>query len=277
VVRPRSSACLNAFAVASAFTWIGCPRPPIEFGPEGQIFDGSRLVALLNKDAESRRGIKAAAKVSVESPTQKGSVDELLSASRPANLHLETLDFFGRPVALLVTSGGRFAFFDSGKNEVTRGPASADNLARILPLTLAPADAVALLLGVPGPIESATPSLALDEGRRAYVLTLSGASSKQTIVADTRDLKILEMDLQGSFGYRVEYDKFEEGRARRVAHRIRLSVPERGTRVEVSLSDVELNAEDEPGLFTFAAPAGARSIEVDAEGRILPTGQSAPR
>jgi hypothetical protein len=178
---------------------------------------------------------------------------------------------------MLVTSGERFTFFDSEKNEVVRGPATPANLTRILPLALAPAEVVALLLGAPPVPPEASAELAVDEDERAYVLSVSTPALRQSIHLATRDLRVLRVDVLGAGGYRVDYDKFEDRGAGPFARRIRLVAEQSHARIEVSLSDVELNPAPDAGLFDWMPPSGVRAIEVDAAGRPVEAGQGGVR
>ncbi len=244
----------------------GCPRPPLEFGPEGHIADAATLLDRLDKRESAIRGLKATAKVTIESPDRKGSVDELIAASRPADLHLETLDFFGRPLAVLVTSGGRFSLFDSEKNAFYRGPATAANLARLLPMSMPPADVVSILLGDAPRIAPTKLTLTLDDDRRAYRVSASSDAATQSLLVSTRDLRVIESEIRGTPSYSLVYSDFVEDPFRAFAHRLRFTAGDQPLSVEVALSDVEVNPPADPAMYVLDPPPGARVVDVDAAG-----------
>ena len=51
--------------------------------------------------------VPGTAKLRVDSPSLRGTVTEFVAAEKPARVHLETLDFFGNPAAVLVADGDR--------------------------------------------------------------------------------------------------------------------------------------------------------------------------
>ena len=210
--------------------------------------------------------MKASAKVSAKSPHQKGTVDELVSAERPARLHLETLDFFGRPIAVLVTADGHFSLFDSAKGVFYRGPASPENIGRLLPVSMWPADVVSILLGSPALQKGAATGLALEDELRAYRLTLSDGAVAQTLWVGTHDLRLLRSDLGGKSGYRVDYGDFADEGATPFARAIKLTAPAQDVTVNVRLSEVELNPASDPGMYVLNPPPGANVIDLDAGG-----------
>jgi outer membrane lipoprotein-sorting protein len=249
--------------LACLLVLVGCPRPPLEFGKEGQITSAQALLERLDKRAESIKGMRATARVSVASPTQKGSVDELVSVTRPASLHLETLNFFGQPVAVLVTTGSRFSLLDSEKGVFYRGPASAKNLARLLPVQMKPEEVIAILLGSPPRLAGAKASLALDDLRGAYRLGLAREEERQTLWVGTRDLRVIESETRDA---RVRYGDFEENPVRSFAHHIRLDLPSDGSSVEVSLSDVEVNPETDPAMYRLDPTTGVNIVDLGPDG-----------
>jgi len=185
-----------------------CP-PALRFGPEGEITDAAYLLRRLDARSGALRSIKAEAKVSLKSEQQSGSAGQFVAARRPASLHLETLNFFGKPVAVLAADAGSFSLFVEETGTFYTGPASAANVGRLLPVAIAPAEAVALLLGDVLRLPGATARLELDREARAYLLTLTRGPVTQRIWAGTEDLRILRADVQGAPGLRVAFGDFQ--------------------------------------------------------------------
>jgi hypothetical protein len=129
---------------------------------------------------------------------------------------------------------------------------------------------VSILLGDPPRIPGAKTEIRLDDERRAYRLALIRGPVTQNLLAATKDLRILESRVVGAPVYDVVYDEFEENPLRAFAHKVTLIAPSTRVTVSVSLSDVEVNAPPDPGLYLLDAPPGAKIIEVDAEGKETP-------
>ena len=100
-------------ALLALFALAGCPRlqaPNLSRDPD----------ALLDQVAAGQRRVQRVsgrARVKVSSPSLSGTVSELIAAEKPDRVHLETLDFFGNPAAVLVAAGttsGSVPSFDMG-------------------------------------------------------------------------------------------------------------------------------------------------------------------
>ncbi len=259
--------------LAGALALAGCPkRVELKFGPEGQIEDPAILLQHLDRRSAQLVSIKAEAKVRVRTPQQSGTVTEFIAAMRPGLLHLETLNFFGKPVAVLVSDGETFALFHEDQAAYYTGPATAQNVSQLLPIVVSPRELTALLLGDIPRIRAEGTTLELDEERGAYLLTLKGGDARQRIWVDTERLLPLRSEIRGISAYDLNLSDYEQLEGLWFAKTVELiSVDSRGqpTGVEVRLSwrDVELNFPADLTLFSLPQPPGTELIRVDAEGR----------
>lgn len=247
-----------------------CP-PPLRFGPEGELTDPEYVLRRLDARAAAVRSIKAEAKVAIKSPQQSGSVGEFVAAQRPASLHLETLNFFGKPVAALATDGAAFGLFVEEGATFYEGPASAAAVGRLLPVALEPADAVALLLGDVPRLSGSRARLELDRDARAYRLTLTRGELEQVLYVGTEDLRLLRSEPKGFAGLRVTFDDFQafgDVIFPVAADLVALGADGQptGTEVKLRYKDVELNVALDPALFVLEPPPGARRIRLDSAG-----------
>lgn len=71
----------------------------------------------------------------------------LMLVDRPGRLRLEAEVSLQGTVAVLATDGRQFAFLDTTKNEMRRGPACPANVASLIRIPLAPPEVAAILLG----------------------------------------------------------------------------------------------------------------------------------
>ena len=124
----------------------GCKKR-IDFGPRGEVTDARALLVLVRQAADRVGSVQGDAKLTVHSPQGNGTLGLYVAAQRPDAIHLESLDFFGKPLAVLVSKGGRFGLYQAQENRYYVGPASPENVSRLLPIVLPPKELVSLLLG----------------------------------------------------------------------------------------------------------------------------------
>ena len=151
------------------------------------------------------------------------------------------------------------------------GSASAANVGRLLPVPIAPAEAVALLLGDVLRLEGGSPRLKVDKDARAYLLTLTRGAVVQRIWVGAEDLRVLRADIRGAPGLRVSFGDFQafNGLIFPMEIQVQALHPDgspAGTELGLKYKDVELNVALEPALFTLEPPPGARRVELDAAG-----------
>lgn len=258
----------RAFAVLALLPFcLGCPKR-IDFGRTGEVTDSTRLLAL-TAVAEGRiSGIKGEAKLTADLPPGKGTVTLFVAAARPGLLHFESLDFFGRPQAVLVTDGKSFYLFQEGR--YYRGPATAANVARAFPLAMPPEQLVGLLLGQAPRIEPEKVTMKTDSGANAYVLTLVRGPVSQTLWIHPKNHRVLRSVVPGAGGYEVSFDELQETGPLVFPRRIVVDAPAEKVHLELRYTDVALNEEPDPSLFSTEPPEGVPVIEVGEDGRPRP-------
>ena len=82
----------------------------------------------------------------------------LMLVDRPGRLRFEAEVSLQGTVAVLATDGRRFAFLDTNRNELRRGPACPANVASLIRIPLGPPEVAAILLGdarLPAPTRAA--------------------------------------------------------------------------------------------------------------------------
>lgn len=247
----------------------GCPKR-IDFGPGGEITDPDVLLAQV-AEAEARAvTVKGEAKLKVRSPQASGAVTLFVASSRPALLHLETLDFFGRPQAVLVADGQRFGLYAAEENRFYRGPASPANVSRFLPVMLPGEELVALLLGQAPRIPAERKALAVDRDRGVYVLTLTRGQVEQRLEVHPRYLRVTRSQVRGVRAYDAAFGDFAVTPAGAFPREVVLDAASADTRLELHYTDVSLNAAPDLTLFELSPPEGVPVVEVDEAGREQP-------
>lgn len=269
---------LRLLLLALPLLLAACPRG-VRFGPEGEITDPEYLLRRLEANASRIRSVKGEARAAVKTPQQSGTVGQFAAALRPASLHLETLNFFGKPIAALATDGARFTLFLEEEASFYSGPASAANVGRLLPLPVEPAEVVSLLLGEVPRLEGAQATLEVDRDARAYRLTLTRGALRQQIWLGTEDLRPLRSQRRGAPGYDLEFSDYQviDQQLFPMVRKVRAVAADgspTGNEIELRFRDLELNVALDPALFRLEPPPGARTIALDAEGEV--TGPATP-
>jgi hypothetical protein len=208
------------------------------------------------------------ARVRIDSPSMRGSVNELVAPEKPARLRLETLDFFGNPVAVLVADGDRFGFYDDRTRTFWRGDATPENVSQFLPVVLEPAELVTILCGS-APLLPGRPLEAEPQGRRARLVIGAGDIGQQLLLGDglvVEASRVRRSDpdpaAQAAF-YDLDFDRFRERDGARFPHEVTLEAASASARVRMTWrDDVEVNGRLERGLFDLEPPRGAKVVEL---------------
>jgi hypothetical protein len=143
---------------------VGCPRPiPVEALPTGTplAIDDERAVrAVAGQLARVGRSgaLRGSARVLLEGPDFKLNRPQRIAIARPGRLRFEVLGLFDTLVAMLVTDGRVFGFFDAASGEITRGIMTSELLWDLAKLDLDPDEVVDLLLAAPTPSRDLIPA-----------------------------------------------------------------------------------------------------------------------
>lgn len=265
-MRHRFNAGLLGGVVVLALALSGCPPRRIDFGTRGQIDDPEALLKLVAETEAKVISANGESKVHVDSPEAKGAFSMFLAVSRPNLIHLEPLDFFGRPQAVLIVNGDQFGLYQSQENRFYRGPATAENVARFLPIALPPGELVQVMLGVVPRIPHDAADLTVDEKCACYVLTLKKGAVTQRLEVNPNQYRITKSELHGLNAYDLELGDLETVDG--VAFPKKVALKAAAARIEVSLSygDLSLNQAPDLTMFDTAPTEGAEIVELDEHG-----------
>lgn len=255
-----------AAAIFLAVVCSGCPHR-IEFGPEGPIDDPERLFQLVSQAQANLVTLQGDAKLHVKSPQGSGTLSMFLAISRPGLLHMETFDFFNRPVAALVSDGQRFGLYQTEGNVFYRGPASPENVSRFLPVVLPSEELVAVMLGQVPFIPAERKTLELDRGEGVYRLKLYRGPVTQLLQIHPKYYRVLRSEVRGVPGYDLAFDDLQQQDSVVFPKEVKLIAEVAETELRLRYSDVALNTPPDLTLFELSPPEGARVVEVDARGR----------
>jgi Domain of unknown function (DUF4292) len=266
---PRPAAIALVAAVV-----IGCVRVP----PADLSRDPSALLDQVRAAQARVSRVSGSARVSIQSPGGSGTVAEFAAAEKPDRVHLETLDFFGSPVSVLVAANGRFAFLDKRANVLYRGEATPENVSRLLPVMLPIEELVTILCGS-APLLGGVPVEARVDGG-SLLLTLARGDVGQRLAIGERAsvessrVRLSQVAADGTRrevnpAYDLEFGDFLERAGVRFPSDVRLDAPAGRARVHLAWEDLEVNGSVDPKLFELAPPRGVRVVEL-AAGATLP-------
>jgi hypothetical protein len=243
-----------------------CPKH-IDFGPEGQIQDARTLLKRLASAEAQVFSVKGEAKLKVRSPQSNGAVTLFVAVSRPSLIHVESLDFFGRPQAVLASDGQHFELADAAAGKFYEGPASAQNVSRLLPILLPPAEMVALMLGQAPRVPAEDAQLQLDEQAGQYRLTLQVGKATQTLWIEPRIDRVVKSQVRGVDAYDASFQDIQETGAVTFPRSLSLEAAASSTSLELRYTDYTLNESPDLSLFQLEPTPGAVVIQVDANGQ----------
>src|SRR4051812_10316481 len=167
---PRISRSAPPSALA-LLVLLGCPKADtVVAGPPP---DPGALYFQVKKAHGVPETLSCDAKAFVEAPENGGRYALHVSVRRPASVPLEALTPMGDPAAVLVADQGRFALLDLRNNVFYRGPATPENLSRLIPAPLRDDELVSLITGDIPDLPGGRPSSAFREGDGYKLVTTS--------------------------------------------------------------------------------------------------------
>jgi hypothetical protein len=256
-MRPSRVAALLVAAAVLA----GCPpRVP----PPDLSLDPAALADQVRAAQGRTSSVRGEVRIAVDTKQLSGTVPALVAAEKPDRVLVQTLDFFGNTVAVLAAADGKLSLYDARARVVYRGPATPENLARLVPLPLSPAALVEILCGS-APLVAGEP-VSAEPGRGWVTLRLSGG-------ARTEDLRIgpgprvLRASVRvggrpGPGAYYLEFGAFDALEGLDFPAEVSLSAESPRVRMKVTWSDAEPNATLDQKTFTPRIPAGVRVVEL---------------
>lgn len=249
-----------------ALTLTACPPRRVDFGRDGEPRSAEELLKRIDHSEAQITGLKGDARLGVDSPQGKGSVTLFVAVAQPTLVHLEQLDFFGRPQGIFVTDGERFGLYQAQEGAYYRGPATAQNLGRFLPVVMPPSELAAVLLGRAPRIRHESAAMKFEPSLGRYVLTLQRGAVTQTLQVQPPSYRVVKSDLEGLDAYALEFaDVVDEGGVT-LPRTVFLRAAKQKTALELSLKSVTINEEPDLTLFDLQAPEDIPVVEVDAAG-----------
>lgn len=250
-------------ALAAALALAGCPpRAP----PPDLSLDPAELLQQVRAARDRVRSVRGEARLRLRGEGGSGTVPAWIAAEKPDRVLVQTLDFFGNTVLVLAAADGQLSLYDARERVVYRGPATAENLRRLVPLPIPP-EALAEVLCGSAPLIDGRPVRA-EPGRGRVTLELSDGVRTQELwvgpAATVERSSLLVEGAKGQGAYDLAFGAFEAAGPDRFPGEVTLSAQAPRIRMDLTWSDVEPNAAVDPALFRPPVPRGARVVDLEA-------------
>lgn len=257
----------NLVLICSTLALAACPRHLAEFGKDGEPKSAQELLSRIGFAESQVYSLKGDAKLIVSSPRGKGALTLFAAVAHPALVHLEQLDFFGRPQGVLITDGDRFGLYTSQDGgRYYRGPASPANLGRFLPLLMPPGELAALMLGRVPRIPADSLQMRFDDALQLLVLEMIRGEVRQTLHVQPPSYRVVRSTVENLDAYELEYGDLSVEGGLTVPKRLLLDAKSANTSLELKWNEVAVNQAPDLTLFELEPPEGVPVVEVDANG-----------
>lgn len=210
--------------------------------------------------------VQGTARVAVDGPDGAGGVEQFLAAERPGRLRVETHDFFGNVLSVLAVEGGALVLYDAKARTYYRGPATAENVGRLVPVPLPPEDLVTLLCGSAPVLDGDPIDASPVDG--ALRLTLRRGDELQRLDVGAGAVVLRARSSRaGVVGLEVELSGHRPRGGALLPAEVTARAPGAGLALALRWKEVEVNGPVDAALFRLAPPEGARVVDLEPAAR----------
>lgn len=258
---------LTALFLPLVLALAGCPRPRVDLGKDGEPTGGEDLLKRIGFVEAQVFSLKGEGRLVVDSPQGKGAVTVFAAVSHPSLIHLEQLDFFGRPQSVFVTDGQQFGLYNAQDGKYFRGPASSANLSRFLPVVMPPSELASVMLGRAPRLPQPSLAMRFDDATQRFVLTLTRGEAKQVLDVSPPSYRVVKSHPENLTAYDLTFADLAEVQPGLVfPKQVVLDVSVAKTTLDLTWKDITLNEAPDLSMFELEAPEGVPVVEVDERG-----------
>lgn len=201
----------------------------------------------------------------------------LISLERPDRIRLEAMTQFG-PVAVLTSDGESFQLLDMRENRFMEGPASPENISRLLAVALSGEEVARFLLGDTPRLPGAEPAMVCgedgyriemlgDDGTRQEII-LTARDADETAAPEDQHLRLVRSELfdsEGNTMWRAQFEDYQvvrdpgdpEGRGVALPFVVHFEDPRNGADTLIRMRELTIETEAPPAeVFHQTAPPG---------------------
>jgi hypothetical protein len=201
----------RALIVTALVALTGCPHKaivrPYPAPPAADV------VGQVTRRGEIASSLKAETKTDVRMGKERANVTVYILAAPGGKLRFQALNPNDSLAADLASDGARFCFLDTRANCGDCGPATPENVARLIRIPLQPDEVVTVLMGGAPLLPDPTPEVTWDDEDGREILALEADGWKQKVILDGKDkrwdLLLAELhDPKGKLAWRVRHKDF---------------------------------------------------------------------
>lgn len=237
--------------------------PPVVEQPKLQA--APELLTQLEARAAEIQGFKGKGSVSVVSPQKNYTGNALVAEYKPSVLRVDVLNFWGQPVVAFLMNDQEMKLLVYPESKLYRGPATAANLSRFIPLPVSLKDFLALLTGRVAFGEYEKPVLLESRDPNLYLLELTsrGGAEKLKLTVESQSLNItsaLWQNLQGQDLLQAEFGNFISQGTITGPREIKLASGDQVNQVRVHFRDLTYNVPPSPEAMSLPVAGGIQEL-----------------
>jgi len=238
-----------------ALTLCCCPRNGVQVPEADRIKDPKQLLTAVREKGKELSSVRAEGTILARRGGKRIKAHMILLLRRPATLRFETISFFEQPMSILVTDGMKFSLWDMDKGRFYQGPATPQNISRVIPIPMDGPEVSGILFGDPPLIPFAESKLDFKDG--LYILTLTNSQQQQTIKIHPTRLRPTEVLLKagGKEYYHLVYDDWHDTNPP-VLEKATFTMDSEDIRLTIKIREVERNVDLKDDLFVLTPPEG---------------------
>ena len=183
---------------------------------------------------------------------ERRSVDMIVQLSMPDHVQMQAVSPTLDMLAVMATDGKRFVSFERGGAKCLVGDACPRNMARLLPIALSPQQLTPALLGRPPVLQAEPRTLAWDDKRAVYVVTVGPLSgTHQQVYVTPKEFRLAGTILWDGSKRVASMEYIGTGRVPKEMH-----YKAEDLDVTVTMRDVTLDAPVDDEAFALPCPDG---------------------
>lgn len=256
---------VNSRTVTAAFLFVfaACRPGPVKQDltplPEPQA-----ALDELRAEGAGTRNLRALGRVTYFGEKGRVRLKTVLLAERPGRFRVETLSPLEQPIDVMACDGTELWYLSKGR--LRSGPATPQNISRLLPLAMTPEEVVDTFLGgVPTSERFSPVALKHADDDRWELELLSATQERVRLLIDPVRRVVERMVLltpAGSPRVSVQFDDFDpvSKGARDLPRSMVLRVAEKDIDLRIKLTEADVDVALDGSLFRLEAPPG-RSAE----------------
>jgi outer membrane lipoprotein-sorting protein len=248
---------------------LSCRPQPVRPPDTRPLPAPADALAELRAASAARSSLRAYGRVTYFGAKGRVRVRAALLAERPGSFRVETISPFEQPIDVMASDGSRLWLLS--EQRLREGPATPENIARLVPLAMNPEEVVDTLLGgVPTSARFAPKELAWAEDGVHWRLSLeSSAGERAELEVDPVRRVIERLRVShpgGSVRLTVAFDDFDAvaGSAGEIPRTIEIEMPDQKLEVSIRLSELEIGLDIPAGMFRIEPPPNVSVEALDS-------------